>query len=285
MGFDEDKRIAQEVQGIEVIIGGHSHTKLLKPEVINQTMICQAGSHGRYIGQLNMVIDLKKDRIVNYDGGLIETVNEKVTPDPAVQKKINEFEETYGKALDEVIGELKVAWVRTSGESNLGNWNADVMREYTASDVAFINSGALRKNLPQGPVTVRDIWEINPFSDRFVSFHLYGAELLNALEINASGDYELMQVSGLRYTYEPEKPKGERVIEVSVNGQPLLAEKKYKVTINDYMLDHSEKFLGMAKENLKYEIHPGLDRDAYIQAVRDQKTIDSKIEGRIKRRK
>lgn len=285
MGFDEDKRIAQEVQGIEVIIGGHSHTKLLKPKVVNQTMICQAGSHGRYIGQLNMVIDLKKDRIVNYDGGLIETVNEKVTPDPVVQKKINEFEKNYGKVLDEVIGELKAAWVRTSGESNLGNWNADVMREYTESDVAFINSGALRKNLPQGPVTVRDIWEVNPFSDRFVSFYLSGAELLNALEINSSGNYELMQVSGLRYTYDPEKPKGERVIEVSVDGQPLLAEKKYKVTINDYMLDHSDKFLGMAKENLKYEIHPGLDRDVYIQAVRDQKAIDSKIEGRIKRKK
>jgi len=282
MGFNEDKRIAREVQGIEVIIGGHSHTRLLKPEVIDQTVICQAGSHGRYIGRLNLAIDVKKDRVVNYEGGLIETVNDKVTPDFKVQTKINEFEKTYGKVLDQVIGELKTSWTRTSGESNLGNWTADVMRDYTGADVAFVNSGALRKDLPEGPITVRDIWEINPFSDRFVSFYLSGQELLNVLEINSRGDYELMQVSGLKYTHDPERPKGERVIEVSVGAQPLVAGKKYKVTVNDYMLGHSDRFLGIAKEDLKYEIHPGLDRDIYIQAVKDQKIIHSKIEGRIK---
>jgi 2',3'-cyclic-nucleotide 2'-phosphodiesterase (5'-nucleotidase family) len=284
MGFDEDKRIAQEVEGIEVIIGGHSHTKLLEPEIINQTIICQAGSNGRYVGELNLVLDLKKDRIINYQGGLIETLNEKVTPDGAVQKKVAEFEEIYGKVLNEVIGELKTPWVRNRGESNLGNWNADVMREYTGSDVAFINSGGLRKDLPQGPINVRDIWEINPFSDRFVSFYLSGSDLFKALEINSSGDYELMQVSGVKYTYDPEKPKGKRIVQVLVDGKPLLAEKRYKVTMNDYMLDHSDKFLGIPKGDLEYEIHPDLDRDVYIRAVRDQKVIGSRIEGRIKRK-
>lgn len=284
MGFNADKKLAQEVKGIEVIIGGHSHTKLLEPQVVNQTIICQAGSQGRYIGELNLVIDLKKDKIINYDGGLIETLNDRVTPDPVVQKKVYEFEETYGKILDEVIGELKTPWIRNPGESNLGNWNADVMRTHTGSDVAFINSGALRKDLAAGPITVRDIWEINPFSDHFVSFYLSDSELLQALEINSSVDYELMQVSGLKYTYDPEKPKGKRVIQVLIDGQPLAAEKKYKVTINDYMLDKADRFLGILKGNLAYKIHPNIDRDVYIQAVRDQNVIDSKIEGRIKRK-
>jgi len=284
MGYDADKRIAQEVNGIEVIIGGHSHTKLVQPKVINQTIICQAGSQGRYIGELNLVIDLRKDRVINYEAGLLETLNQRVTPDPVVQKRVGEFEETYGKILDEVIGELRRPWERVPGESNLGNFNADVMRRYTRSDVAFINSGALRKNLAPGPITVRDIWEINPFSDHFVSFYLSGSQLLKVLETNSSGDYELMQVSGVTYTYDPEKPKGKRVIQVVVDGKPLAAERKYKITINDYMLDHSDKFLGIPKGDLKYEIHPELDRDAYIQAVRDQKVIDSEIEGRIKRK-
>lgn len=285
MGFDQDKRIAQEVEGIEVIIGGHSHTKLIEPQVVNQTIICQAGSNGRYIGQLDLVIDLEKNKIINYQGGLIETVNEKVTPDPIVQKKVDEFEENYGKILDEIIGELEIPWRRNSGESNLGNWNADVMKKSTRSNVAFINSGALRKDLDKGPIKVRDVWEINPFSDRFVSFYLTGSQLLKALEMNSSGDYELMQVSGVEYTFDPEKPKGKRVILVLVDGLPLSAEKRYKVTINDYMLDHSDKFLGIPREDIQYEIHPDLDRDAYIQAIRDQKVIHSKIEGRIKRKK
>jgi 2',3'-cyclic-nucleotide 2'-phosphodiesterase (5'-nucleotidase family) len=285
MGFEADKKIAQEVDGIEVIIGGHSHTKLFEPKVVNQTIICQAGSNGRYIGELDLVIDLEKNKIINYEGGLIETVNEKVTPDPAVQGKVDEFEKTYGKILDEVIGELKTPWRRNEGESNLGNWNADVMRAHTQSDVAFINSGALRKNLDPGPIRVRDIWEINPFSDHFVSFHLTGSQLLKALELNSSGDYELMQVSGLKYIYDPEKPKGEKIIQVLVRNKKLMAEERYKVTINDYMLDQSDKFLGISKTQLKYKIYPELDRNVYIQAIRDQKVIHSEIEGRIKRKK
>ncbi len=284
MGFEADKRVAEMVDGIEVIIGGHSHHKLVEPKVVNQTIICQAGSYGRYLGELNLVIDLNKDRIINYEGGLIETLNEKVTPDGAVQKKVDEFEEVYGKILDEVIGELKTPWIRNPGESNLGNWHADVMREYTGSDVAFINSGALRKDLPQGPITARNIWEINPFSDHLVSFYLSGSELLEVLEVNSGSDYELMQVSGLKYIYDPEKPKGERVIQVLIEGKPLAVDKSYKAAINDYMLDHSDRFLGIPKENLEYEIHPDLDRDVYIRAVRDQKVIDSRIEARIKRK-
>jgi 2',3'-cyclic-nucleotide 2'-phosphodiesterase (5'-nucleotidase family) len=285
MGYEADKRIAREVSGIEVIIGGHSHTKLLEAKVVNQTIICQAGSQGRYVGQLNLVVDLRKDKIINYDAGLIQTLNEKVSPDPVVQERVDEFEKSYGNILDEVIGELKVPWVRNPGESNLGNWNADVMREHTQSDVAFINSGALRKDHSPGPITVRNIWEINPFSDHFVSFYLSGSQLLKILETNSRGDYELMQVSGLKYSYDLEKPEGKRIIQVLVDGKPLVTEKKYKVTVNDYMLDHSDKFLGITKEDLKYEIHPDLDRDVYIQAVRNQKVIDSKIEGRIKRKK
>ena len=285
MGFKTDKRVAQEVDGIEVIIGGHSHTKLFEPQVVNQTIICQAGSNGRYIGELDLVIDLEKNKVINYQGGLVETVNQKVTPDPVVQKKVAEFEETYGKILDEVIGELKIPWKRIDGESNLGNWNADVMRAHTHSDVAFINSGALRKDLNSGPIRIRDVWEINPFSDHFVSFHLTGSQLLEALELNSSGNYELMQVSGLKYIYNPKKPKGEKIIQVFVDEKPLVAERKYKVTINDYMLDHSDKFLGIPKKELKYQIYPELDRDVYIQAIRDQKVIHTEIEGRIKRKK
>jgi len=284
MGFESDKKIAGAVKGIDVIIGGHSHTCLFYPEVVNQTVICQAGSNGKYIGKLDMVLDLDKDRLINFDGKLIETLNDRVSPDGAIQRKIDSLEKETAPNLNLVIGELLSTWERSSEEeSNLGNWEADVMREYTNSDVAFINSGAMRKNLPKGPITVRDIWEINPFSDHFVSFDLSGEELLEVLEINSRSDYVLMQLSGIRYTYDPRRPKGERIIDVWIGKSPLLPNKKYKVTINDYMLDHSEKYIGIPKEEIDYRISPAVDRDVYIKAVKKQKKIDSKIEGRIKK--
>ncbi|KPL04421.1 MAG: hypothetical protein AMJ90_00930 [candidate division Zixibacteria bacterium SM23_73_2] len=285
MGFSKDKEVAQEVKGIDVIIGGHSHTRLIYPEVINQTVICQAGSKGRYIGKLDLVFDLEKERLINFENRLIETENSKVSPDRAIQRKVDSLEKKLAPDLDKVIGTLLSPWIRSSkGESNLYNWTADVIREYTKSDVAFINSGALRKNLPAGSITIRDIWEINPFSDHFVSFHLTGEELLDVLEKNSSG-YLLMQVSGIEYSYDPQKPEGERIFEVSVNGIPLLPKKNYKVAINDYMLDHLENYIGKPKEEIACRIYPDLDRDVYIRAVKKQKRIDSEVEGRIKRKK
>jgi len=284
MGFEGDKKIAKELDGIAVIIGGHSHTKLKNPEVINKTIICQAGSRGRYIGKLDLVLDKRKDKILNYNNELIETRNDKVSPNTLIQAKIDSLEKKLAPDLDKVIGKLLIPWKRNfDGESNLGDWGADVMREYTKADVAFINSGGMRKNLPKGPIKVKDIWEINPFSDYFVSFYLTGKQLLKALELNCSADYELMQVSGVRYIYDPKRPKGKRIIEAQVKGKPLLPDKKYKVTINDYMLDHSEKFVGIGKEKLDYKTYPELDRDVFIKAVKKQKTIASKIEGRIKK--
>jgi 5'-nucleotidase / UDP-sugar diphosphatase len=284
MGYEGDKKIAKESEGINVIIGGHSHTLLKNPEVINQTIICQAGSRGRYIGKLDLILDSRKDKILNYDNELIETRNDKVTPDTLIQAKIDSLEKKLAPDLEKVIGRLSIPWKRNfEGESNLGNWNADVMREYTKADVAFINSGGMRKNLSKGPIRVKDIWEINPFSDNFVSFYLTGEELLKALEINCSADYELMQVSGVKYVYDAKGSKGKRITDSQVKGKPLVPEKKYKVTVNDYMLDHSEKFIGIGNEKLYYKIYPELDRDIYIKAVKKQKVIASKIEGRIKK--
>jgi 2',3'-cyclic-nucleotide 2'-phosphodiesterase (5'-nucleotidase family) len=233
---------------------------------------------------LDLVLDKRKDKILNYNNELIETRNDKVSPNTLIQAKIDSLEKKLAPDLDKVIGKLLIPWKRNfDGESNLGDWGADVMREYTKADVAFINSGGIRKNLPKGPIKVKDIWEINPFSDYFVSFYLTGKQLLKALEINCSADYELMQVSGVRYIYDPKRPKGKRIIEAQVKGKPLLPDKKYKVTINDYMLDHSEKFVGIGKEKLDYKTYPELDRDVFIKAVKKQKTIASKIEGRIKK--
>lgn len=286
MGIEKDKKIAKMVKGIDIIIGGHSHTFLFYPKVINQTVICQAGSKGRYIGKLDLVVDLEKDRLINYEGRLIETLNDKVSPNRAIQKKIDLLEKKLAPYLDSVIGKLLTPWKRSfEGESNLGNWEADVMREHTNSDVAFINSGGMRKDLPKGQIKVRDIWEINPFSDHFVSFYLTGKQLLNVLELNSSFDYVLMQVSGVKYSYDSRRPKGERVIDVSIDEKPLLPNKRYKVAINDYMLDHLEKYIGISKKKIDYRIFPELDRDVFIKAVKKQKIIDSKIEGRIKKKR
>jgi len=283
MGVQKDKSIAKKVKGLELIIGGHSHTTIFKPIRVDETLICQAGSNGKYIGKLDLFLD-SKGKVLGYQNKLVETFVDRVQPDTLVKNKIDELEKNLDINLDEKIGELETPWIRNDeGESNVGNFLADAMKSYAKADVAFTNSGGIRKNLKAGPITVRDMWEITPFSDRLVSIELTGEELLNVLEKNCRKDIDLLQVSGVKYTFAPERPYGERVIDVRVNNEKIMPYKKYKVVINDYILAQSKDFLGIPQQNLKYKLLPDLDREVFINEVKKNKVINSGIEGRIKR--
>jgi len=283
MGVQKDKSIAKKVKGLELIIGGHSHTTIFKPIRVDETLICQAGSNGKYIGKLDLFLD-SKGKVLGYQNKLVETFVDRVQPDTLVKNKIDELEKNLDINLDEKIGELETPWIRNDeGESNVGNFLADAMKSYAKADIAFTNSGGIRKNLKAGPITVRDMWEITPFSDRLVSIELTGEELLNVLEKNCRKDIDLLQVSGVKYTFAPERPYGERVIDVRVNNEKIMPYKKYKVVINDYILAQSKDFLGIPQQNLKYKLLPDLDREVFINEVKKNKVINSGIEGRIKR--
>ena len=283
MGVQKDKSIAKKVKGLELIIGGHSHTTIFKPIRVDETLICQAGSNGKYIGKLDLFLD-SKGKVLGYQNKLVETFVDRVQPDTLVKNKIDELEKNLDINLDEKIGELETPWIRNDeGESNVGNFLADAMKSYAKADVAFTNSGGIRKNLKAGPITVRDMWEITPFSDRLVSIELTGEELLNVLEKNCRKDIDLLQVSGVKYAFAPERPYGERVIDVRVNNEKIMPYKKYKVVINDYILAQSKDFLGIPQQNLKYKLLPDLDREVFINEVKKNKVINSGIEGRIKR--
>ncbi|HVP36762.1 MAG TPA: bifunctional UDP-sugar hydrolase/5'-nucleotidase [Terriglobales bacterium] len=281
MGVQADKSIAKKVQGLELIIGGHSHSTIFKPAKVGNTLICQAGSNGKYIGKLDLFLD-SKGKVLGYQNKLVETFVDQVQPDTLVKNKIDELEKNLDINLDEKIGELETPWIRNDErESNVGNFLTDAMRNYAKADVAFTNSGGIRKNLKAGPITVRDIWEIAPFSDRLVLIDLTGGQLLNILEKNCRKDIDLLQVSGVKYSFTPERPYGERVIDVLVNNEKILPYKTYKAVINDYILAQSKDFLGIPKQDLKYKILTGLDRDVFIKEVKQRITINSQVEGRI----
>jgi len=281
MGVQKDESIAKKVRGLELIIGGHSHTTIFKPIRIGNTLICQAGSNGKYIGKLDLFLD-SKGKVLSFQNKLVETFVDQVQPDTLVKNKIDELGKKFDINLDEKIGELETPWIRDDeGESNIGDFLADAMRSYAKGDVAFTNSGGIRKNLRAGSVTVRDVWEIAPFSDRLVLIELTGEKLLNVLEKNCRKDIDLLQVSGVKYTFAPERPYGERIIDVRVNNEKIMPYKKYKVVINDYILAQSKDFLGIPQQNLKHKVLPDLDRDVFIEQVKKSKVINSSVEGRI----
>ena len=195
---------------------------------------------------------------------------------------VEKIRDEHGDQLDVVIGELKMDWIRSrNGESNVGNWQTDVMRGFAGTDIAFQNSGGIRKNIFAGKITLRDMWELNPFANYFITFELTGNELKKILERNSSGSGEFLQISGVKYKWNPNKPTGQRVFNIMVNAKPLIESKTYSVCTNNFLIEHFYNVFGFPRGDRAMKELNVIDRDIFIDAVKKQQLITSRIEGRI----
>lgn len=286
MGFEHDTLVALKFPDVNVIVGGHDHLPLFTPVRKNRTVIVQAGSQGRWLGKLDLLVDVTGDSVYNYRGELIETRVDGTTPDPRAAKKVEEFEALVGAEMREVIGELKTPWLRSRtefpAESNIGNWQADVIRDYAKTDVAFQNNGGIRTDLPAGPITVGDVWRMSPFGNQFVVFSVPGSMLRKMIEFQTRvHPRELTQVSGLRYTYDSSKPPGARLLTVEVDGQPLDESRLYSVATNNYVVGNFEAHFGVSGQGLTVQTLPQLDREVFVERIRSERIISSTLDGRI----
>ncbi len=282
MGVEQDTMLASRHTDIDVIVGGHTHMALFRPIKKNRTIVVQAGLWGRYIGKLDLIIDLEGDSVLNYSGELIETKLGMYGIDSVAEAKALALEAVVATELNEVIGTLAAEWKRSfTKESNIGNWEADVMREFGRADIALVNSGSLRKNMSPGPITQRDMWEMNPFSNTVVRFSIPGRNLMQVLEWQAAKKGELMQVSGLRYTYDSNKAFGSKVLEATVGGKSIEPDRSYSIITNNYVSGHLRELLGLDDPSIVLTDLSVVDRDVMIDFVRRQKIVSSKVEGRI----
>lgn len=281
-GVKEDSLLAVHAPDIDVIIGGHSHTPLFKPKYVNGVVIAQAGSRGRWLGKVELTVDTEKDTILNSTGELVECRAADILPDSVVAKKVAELEQLADKRLSKVVAELKTDWKRNNREeSNIGNWICDAMRNYANTDIAFQNSGGIRKEALAGNLTVRDFWEISPFGNTLVKFSIDGKTLRSMIEHQLSLNDDFCQVSGLQITYSVQH--GQRILkDVTVRTKPLQPKQMYSIVTNNYVAAQAKKYFGIEiPDTLITPLHV-LDRDILIAAAKQQRVISSSVEGRIK---
>jgi len=283
MGLYQDSLLAAslgEKSPVDLIIGGHSHTSLFDPEIVNGIPIVQAGDHGRFLGRSLVSVDTATKSIRHLDYRLVP-IQRNREPRVDVQSLVDSLQSRARESLNHTIATLKTPWERKHhGESNIGDWQADVMRQYADADIAFQNSGGIRKDLAAGPVKVKDIWEITPFGNHFVRFTVTGNQLDTILRHQIRDSKEFLQISGLEYTWNKSEQQFTRA---QVGGKTIQHEKTYTIVTNNYVFSHFEAFFGIPGDIIKNVNHfPDLDRDVFLQAAREQKTIHSKNHHRTK---
>ncbi len=285
LGIEADRELAQKIKGVDIILGGHSHTRLDQPEKVNGILICQTGSHARYLGKLTLQV--AGDSIYSWHDTLIAMVIDNIKPDTTLQALIDSMAGIIEGKFGAVIGTLASDWETAyQSESNIGNWVTDMLRAKTGVDIAIVNSGGIRKRIPAGPITLRDVYEMLPFDNYVSFFDCSGNDLQKIFASNADAEagersYGSLQISGATYAYRMEN--GTPILsDLKVGGKRLDPNKTYRIATIDYVIANADKYFKMTPTNVKETNR--LLSDLIVECIKEAGVIDSRVEGRIKRK-
>ena len=280
--FAGDQTIAREVPGIDLIVGGHSHTFLNRAIAAdNGTLIVQAGSYLVKVGRATLEIDPKTRKVTAASDELVELWPDRVGEDPAVKAIVAKYAEAVGKMFETVVATAPAMMGREADRENaLGDWMADCYREALGADVALQNGGGIRAELPAGPVSLRSIFNIMPFDNALVRLNMKGADLRGVFD-HGMGIGKISQISGARIEYYRPKPAGRRLASVSIFGAPLDDSKTYSIVTLDFLTGGGDGY-SVFERFVSSEATGALARDLLNECARKQGVVTAPPAGRLK---
>jgi 5'-nucleotidase len=293
IGFDSDKELAAMLNpewGVDLIIGGHSHTILDKPEKVNGIYIAQAGVGTDQVGRFDVIVDDDTNSIVEYKWQLIPIDDDIADPDLKLQKYIDSFKEVVDRKYNTIIcklGEMLTHPLREE-ETSLGNLIADAFAQCANADVMFLGSGSVRvKEL--GPlVTLSNFISCFPYNDTLNRFTITGEQLKRVFSHimrpdNRSGEGECYQVNrGVKAVYNDSL---KQLQSLSINEEPVSDSGTYTICMQGYHYSNSAEYLNIAGEELarieKPRIVSTSAQEVLEEFLRNNQNIISRVEGRL----
>ena len=272
MGADYDQMAASTVSGIDVIVGGHSHTLIEDPIEIGNTLIVQADAFGRYLGKLQLYLQNGAVNGWHYD---LMSVDSSVPEEPNTAGLINylaagvEADPRFGPVYSNVIARANTELSKPLGggavkDTPLGNLTADALRSQTGTDIAFQPQGFISQSIYPGNIKGADIFQALPYGFdqqsglglKLVTFSTSGMSIIAGLEFAVyylpySEDF-FLQGSNISFAYNLSAPPGARVdySTITINGRPLNPSGTYTVTAPDAVVPFLNQIPGFTIENL-----------------------------------
>ncbi len=296
IGLDESsvvtsKKIAESVEGIDVIIDGHSHTILENGMLVNNTLIAQTGDYDKNLGFVE--IEVTNGKVTKKEAKLMSVKdNTEVIADETISNLITAIGEENKPLLSKVVAKTDIYLdglrenVRTK-ETNLGNLSADAVRNTSGADIGFVNGGNIRIDIQPGDITFGDVAKLFPFGNRIVVIELTGEDVIKALE-NAVSGYPAAQggflhVSGLTFKFSKDREIGSRVYELKIGGELIdTAEelaKKYTVAVNDFLAVGGDGYDIMKGKTVVAEF--GTYEEEFAAYLNSNGTKGCEVSGRI----
>ncbi len=277
-GRQADEALAAQAPDVDVIVDGHSHSRLPSGELIwraqslsvddvGGTVIVQAHQWGGEIGRLDLLFARDESgrwRVSRYRASLLP-VTADIPPDPEVAAVVDRFWQPIAARYGRVLGQAAADFATLGQDQAEYNLVADAMRATLGTEAHLENQGGVRAPLVKGPVTLADLVALDPFDNTLVTFQVTGQDLLRILAD------QLPAVSGLRYQVE-----GSRVTRVTIAGRSLSPARRYRVSTNSYLARKlSAGFPGLRLTDTRRKRREALA--AYIEARR---TVTPAYDGR-----
>ena len=293
IGFDSDTELAKMLDpdwGVDMIIGGHSHTILEQPEKVNNILITQAGTGTDQIGRFDIVVDDDTNSIIDWKWQLVQ-INDKIAePDANLDKFIDGFKDEVDEKYNAIVTRFseKLTHPKREQETTLGNMVADALADTAETDVILVGSGSIRiKEL--GPVvTLGDIKACFPYDDSLIKYQVTGSQLkiifthIMRTE-NRDGEGECYQINNKVQSVYSDSAK--KLLLLKVAGESVKDDQKYTITLQGYHFANSKAYLDITNDELVSADKPKVVSTSAYQILeewlRSHPNETRKIEGRI----
>jgi 2',3'-cyclic-nucleotide 2'-phosphodiesterase / 3'-nucleotidase / 5'-nucleotidase len=292
--------ITNKLKGVDAVFGGHSHT-IVTAKAANGIPIYIARNAAKGYIDAKMTVDSNgKASFVCDPSSYVAIDNANANgykaanpvQDSDVKAIVDEAQKEVGPTFDQVIGNTSVDLTRNQdiqpyGESYLGNWNADVIRQKANADVAFQNNGGIRTDISKGDITTGTIYYLMPFDNEICTLDMTKAQIKVVLEQAVADGGKGIQLSGLKVKYDSGRKSMDRVIDIKrANGNEISDTEKLKVATNDFMMTGGDGFGGFVTAGGALNGVPVNDthilvRDALIENVRANKGIVASMDSRL----
>lgn len=293
IGHEEDLKLAAALDpalGVDLIIGGHSHTFLDEPAKVNDILIAQAGVGTDFLGRFDLVINMDSNSVHEYSWELVPIDDTHCPKDPLLENLLDKYQDDTRKKYDRILTRMARTLYHEDRyrETALGNLLADLFKERLGVDLFLYGSGSIRKDRLNEIVTYKDLTELCPYDAPVYAASVKGSllkEMLNGFwsQYESGTTHEFYQYSeGMQIKFDRDSRK---VISIQFKGKELEDEKVYTIGLQDYHLKNFAKNFLVDPERLN-EIRPvrmmaTSQTDIIEEYFMSHHELDANVEGRI----
>ena len=259
IGFEEDKLLAARLDpalGVDIILGGHSHTFLEQPEMVNGILIAQAGTGTDQIGRFDLEIDMDRNSVHSFRWTSVPITDEHCPRDLALEGILNHYKQAAEEKYSRVITRLKRPLTHPSWyqETELGGFLADILQESLRLDLMLVGSGSIRVTELGPIVLLSNLTECLPYDDAAIALWVTGEQLKKMIlymlrdQVWEGSHCEFFQFSeGVRVVYDK---KSHALREFTLQDAPIDDARIYKIGLQYFFYLNMKDFFSVSQEEV-----------------------------------